>query len=105
MFSYSNKQDRKKQTTKLSVPFSPLMYCLNTKLTIDSFLFYESLNVHDISIFAWFISICFSDSNSSKTYAYKLTSMQILVALVWTDFNLFKKNTIGSLQSPIVDQI
>ena len=22
--------------TKLSVPFSPLMYCLNTKLTIDS---------------------------------------------------------------------
>ena len=37
MFSYSNKQDRKKQPTKLSVPFSPLMYCLNTKLTIDSF--------------------------------------------------------------------
>ena len=26
-----------KQTTKLSVPFSPLMYRLVTKLTIDSF--------------------------------------------------------------------
>ena len=27
-----------KQTTKLSVPFSPLMYRLDTKLTIDSFI-------------------------------------------------------------------
>ena len=36
LFSYSNKQDRKKQPTKLSVPFSPLMYWLNNKLTIDS---------------------------------------------------------------------
>ena len=36
LFSYSNKQYRKKKPTKLSVPFSPLMYCLNTKLTIDS---------------------------------------------------------------------
>ena len=27
-----------KQTTKLSVPFSPLMYRLDTKLTIDSYL-------------------------------------------------------------------
>ena len=35
LFSYSNMQ----QPTKLSVPFSPLMYCLNTKLTIDSLLF------------------------------------------------------------------
>ena len=46
LFSYSNKQDRpqhhctttfEKKPTKLSVPFSSLMYCLNTKLTIDSF--------------------------------------------------------------------
>ena len=30
-----------KQTTKLSVPFSPLMYRLDTKLTIDSFNYYN----------------------------------------------------------------
>ena len=30
------RQLKKKKPTKLSVPFSPLIYCLNTKLTIDS---------------------------------------------------------------------
>ena len=39
LFSYSNKQDRKKKPTNLSVPFSPLMYCLNTKMTIDSLIY------------------------------------------------------------------
>ena len=76
MFCYSDKQDRKKPN-KLSVAFSPLMYCLNTKLTIDSYHCFH---------YEWKIVVCGKPINVRCVicvlrYMYTITQRQYITVI------------------------
>ena len=84
MFSYSNKQDRKKQPTKLSVSFSPLMYCLNTILTIDSFLcvsYKQEPSSCIMRLYLRTILACYQGSHNRTVCLFNLTNIKVVRSL------------------------